>query len=82
MNMIESQAEKENFVELVSLNNGEPTTTSRKIAEVFGKRHTEVLRKIDELIAEIDADAILRSLKFAVKSEYFDAQGKPAPNTY
>ena len=32
---------------------GQPFTTSRAVAERFGKRHTEVLRTIQKLIADM-----------------------------
>ncbi|MEG1651909.1 MAG: Rha family transcriptional regulator [Hafnia sp.] len=37
------------FRQIVSVNDGEVVTTSRKIAEVFGKNHKDVLRAINQL---------------------------------
>ncbi len=37
------------FRQLVSCNDGQPVTTSRKIADAFGKRHSDVLRAITNL---------------------------------
>lgn len=37
---------------LVSLVNGIPTTTSQKVAEVFGKKHHNVLRDIERVISQ------------------------------
>lgn len=37
---------------LVSLVNGIPTTTSQKVAEVFGKKHHNVLRDIERIISQ------------------------------
>lgn len=34
---------------IVSLNHGKPVTTSLKVAEAFGKRHDNVLRKLESL---------------------------------
>lgn len=35
--------------DIISLNQGQPVTTSLKVAEVFGKRHDNVLRAIESL---------------------------------
>ncbi|MGL6512955.1 Rha family transcriptional regulator [Aeromonas hydrophila] len=35
--------------EIISLHQGRPVTTSLKVAEVFGKQHKDVLRKIEQL---------------------------------
>lgn len=35
--------------DIISLNQGQPVTTSLKVAEVFGKRHSHVLRAIESL---------------------------------
>ena len=39
---------------LVELQNGEPTTTSRQVAEVFGKEHRAVLKAIDDVLDALD----------------------------
>ena len=41
------------LVNAVSVYNGQPVTTSEKVAEVFGKQHSHVLRSIQKLI-ELD----------------------------
>lgn len=41
------------FREMVQAKNGEVVTTSRKVAEYFGKRHGDVLRKIEQVKAEL-----------------------------
>ncbi|MBV7413625.1 Rha family transcriptional regulator [Aeromonas sp. sif2433] len=35
--------------EIISLHQGQPVTTSLKVAELFGKQHKDVLRKIEQL---------------------------------
>lgn len=37
------------FRQLVTAQGEQVTTTSRKIAELFGKRHADILRRIDNL---------------------------------
>lgn len=54
---------------------GQPFTTSRAIAERFGKRHTEVLRAIQKLLADMP-DPEFSERNFA-SAEYLDAQKKP-----
>ena len=54
---------------------GQPFTTSRAVAERFGKRHTEVLRTIQKLIADMP-DPAFSERNFA-SAEYLDAQKKP-----
>ncbi len=58
----------------VAIHNGQPATTSLKIAEVFGKRHDMVLRAI----RNIEAPADFSDRNFAVAT-YTDEQGKPRP---
>lgn len=52
----------------------EVTTTSLKVAEFFNKRHTEVLRTIQNL----ECSPEFRQRNFA-SAEYLDKQGKPRP---
>lgn len=64
--------------DLITVENGEPMTTSLKIAEVFGKRHKDVLktiRKKIEKIDELEVGANLRSPKF-IEESYIDLQNK------
>lgn len=63
---------------LIILENGEPMTTSLKIAEVFGKRHTDVLetiRKKIEKIDELEESGNFRSPKF-IESSFINSQNK------
>lgn len=70
---------------------GVPVTTSRAVAEQFGKRHDNVTRAIEELITELSAlkneaanalsdtsSADFAELNFTLY-EYTDTQGKPRP---
>jgi Rha family phage regulatory protein len=61
---------------LVSLVNGIPTTTSQKIAEVFGKRHTEVIRGIRDLLDKCPKEFGERNF---ASSSYINQQGKKQP---
>ncbi len=62
--------------------NNQLTTTSLKIADVFGKRHEQVLRAIDKLKNELSdsqhnfVSADFNRLNFQ-PVEYIDKQGKP-----
>ncbi|AIM63108.1 Rha family transcriptional regulator [Weissella ceti] len=64
--------------EIVQIENNEVMTTSRQIAEVFGKRHTDVLetiRKKIEKINELEESGDIRSPKF-VETTYINSQNK------
>ena len=62
------------FRAMVTAKNGEVFTTSRKVAEVFGKRHDNVIQAIENL--ECDAD--FAKLNFQVCFENSELQnGKP-----
>lgn len=62
--------------DIISLNHGQPMTTSLKVAEVFGKRHDNVLRKIESL----DCSPEFTALNFEVCSKNNELQnGKPIP---
>ncbi|MBO5138687.1 MAG: Rha family transcriptional regulator [Bacilli bacterium] len=52
--------------------NGVMVVSSREIAENFGKRHTEVLRAIQNKLT----DAKLRSLNYFIENEYIDNKGE------
>ncbi len=65
------------FRQLVSINDNQPVTTSRKIAKLFGKRHGDVIRKIESL----DYHAEFSGRNFAL-AEYTDEQGKPRKEYY
>jgi len=62
--------------DLVSVDHGQAVTTSRRVAEYFGKRHRDVLRSIQALVEQVDPDFTERS--FAL-SEYADATGRKLP---
>lgn len=55
---------------LVSLENGEPTTTSLIIAEAFEKQHKNVIRDIEELIAKLNSRLKNEHTPYFEKSEY------------
>ena len=61
----------------VQLHNGVPATTSRNIAEVFGKEHYNVIRDI-KVILENNPDKEFTALNFEV-SEYTDVTGRKLP---
>ncbi len=48
------------------------TTTSRDVAEVFGKRHDQVVRDIEKIISQLGSPQNWGS--FFIKSEYIDSQ--------
>ena len=55
----------EHFSPSVSLHSGRPATTSLEVAKFFGKRHTDVLRDVNNFLLTARkhlADAILRPL--------------------
>lgn len=56
---------------------GQPFTTSRAVAERFGKRHADVLRTIEKLCAEIPDPEFSRR-NFASR-DYVDGRGKTQP---
>lgn len=45
-----------NFNELVTVENNEPVTSSKQVAEVFGKNHYDVMKDIRKLIAMLSKD--------------------------
>ena len=56
---------------------GQPFTTSRAVAERFGKKHKNVLRAIENLLAEIP-DPDFSRLNFEPRN-YIDERGKTYP---
>lgn len=64
--------------ELINIRNDEATTTSLIVAEVFGKRHTHVLEKIQQILN----DSAEKSARCFSKSFYKDASGKSNPMYY
>lgn len=68
---MENKIEKHQHKDVVVTrnNDGELVVTSRQVAEDFGKRHSEVLRAIED---KIEINAILRSSKYFIESTYID----------
>lgn len=64
------------FRNMVQHRNGEVVTTSRKVAEYFGKRHSDVLRKIEQVKAHCSPDFSQRNFASA---DYIDEQSKIRP---
>lgn len=64
------------FREMVQAKNGEVVTTSRKVATYFGKRHGDVLRKIEQVKADCSSEFSQRNFASA---DYIDEQGKIRP---
>lgn len=64
------------FREMVQTKNGEVVTTSKKVAKYFGKRHGDVLRKIEQVKADCSSEFSQRNFASA---DYIDAQGKVRP---
>lgn len=63
-----------NFEKMVSEKEGKPVTTSLKVAEYFGKKHSKVLRAIKMLKCSKEfSEANFGS------ADYIDEQGKPRP---
>lgn len=60
----------------VSLHSGRPATTSLEVAKFFGKRHTDVLRDVNNFSANCPEEFSQRNFASA---EYSDEQGKPRP---
>lgn len=66
-----SIALNKNGVELVTVNNGQPITTSLAVAKKFGKRHNNVLRAIEN----IDCSPEFLLLNFEQR-DFIDERGK------
>lgn len=62
------------FRQLVTAQGEQVTTTSRKIAELFGKRHADILRRIDNL--DCGEDFTKRNFAFSYENNDL-ANGKP-----
>lgn len=63
-----------NQLKVVSFN-GQLITDSRDVAEMVGKRHTDLLRSIDNY-SEILLNAKMRSVDFFIENTYKDSSGK------
>ena len=66
----------EHFSPSVSLHSGRPATTSLEVAQFFGKRHTDVLRDVNNISCNCPETFSQRNFASA---EYADEQGKPRP---
>ena len=75
MNVTKSQAQTLNE-QLVIIKDDKPLTTSRKVADIFGKNHKDVLRAIDNL--KVECPANFNRLNFA-PVKYKDAKGEKRP---
>ncbi len=64
--------------ELINVINDEVVTTSLQVAEVFEKRHDRVLRAIDNVIANLPKNGVVRFFK----SSYTDSKGEKRPMYY
>lgn len=62
------------FRQLVTAQGEQVTTTSRKVAELFGKRHSDVLRRISKIDCSLD----FNQRNFALV-EYIDEKGEKRP---
>lgn len=69
-----TQSQEDQFRELVIAQHGEVFTTSRKVAELFGKDHRNVLRSIRLL----DCDEEFAALNFEL-TDFIDKNGDPRP---
>lgn len=58
---------------LVEIINEEVVTTSKQVAEVFGKRHTHVLRDIENIMKN---DSTQNWAQYFIEDKYRDASGK------
>lgn len=66
--------------ELIEIENGQPVTTSLKVAEIFGKQHYNVLRDIQEkILPNVSTD--FAKLNFE-GSDYRDSTGRHLPMYY
>lgn len=65
--------------ELINIKNEEAVTTSLLIAEMFKKRHSDVLRRIEQILKEEPTQNCVRCFH---KSSYSDAKGEKRPMFY
>lgn len=76
LNPSSEKREQTKMNELISIQsqNGRMVVRSQEIAENFGKRHTDVLRKIEQL--ETDIQPTQNCVRYFIVSEYKDAKGE------
>ena len=60
----------------VVIKDGHPITTSLRVAEIFGKRHDNVLQAIREIMAQVPENFSLLNFKGV---EYVDSKGESRP---
>lgn len=56
---------------------GQPATTSTEVARYFGRRHRDVLRAIENLIADLPADDCVRNFAHTVETRPSPLSGAP-----
>ena len=56
---------------------GQPTTSSTEVARYFGRRHRDVLRAIENLMADLPADDRVRNFAHTVESRPNPSGGTP-----
>lgn len=76
LNSLGKKREEIKMNELINIqdNQGRMVVRSQEVAENFGKRHTDVLRKIEQL--EIDIQPTQNCVRYFIVSEYKDAKGE------
>lgn len=65
--------------ELINIKDEEAVTTSLRVAEIFGKEHAKVLRKIEQILTEAKngaSDSTQNCVQCFKKSKYRDQSGK------
>ena len=62
----------------IKLNDGQLVIDSREVAEMVGKRHSDLLGNIEVLVKYL-ANGKVRSQDFFIRHTYNDVQGKPRP---
>ncbi|KGQ31902.1 MULTISPECIES: Rha family transcriptional regulator [Gallibacterium] len=71
-------ANPENFKQFVQIKENNAVTTSEIVAKVFNKRHSDVLRAIENLISNSPDNFIERNFAFCFKNNRLQ-NGKPQP---
>lgn len=67
------------FREMVQAKNGEVVTTSRKVATYYGKRHGDVLRKIEQVKADCSSEFSQRNFASADYIDEHEAVERSVP---
>lgn len=78
-------SKKKDMIQLSTLpvfeHHGQLVTDSRDVAQMLGKRHTEVMRSIKTMCRHF-SERNFASADFFIKTTYIDDQGKPRPCYY